>query len=105
MARAGMTVADSDIQLSMPWGKEEPARRRRREAELSDQLRHERRRIYRLVRDLREARAIAEGLRRDLAAMASERDDALARLNGQRLREPVEGADVDPRRFGRRAGR
>lgn len=95
----------TDVQLALPWGKDAPARAagRRREAELSDQLRHRDRRIYRLMRDLREARAIAEDLREDLAGVTRERDELARDLNRLRLKQPVSAEEIRPWAFGRHA--
>lgn len=93
-----------DIQLALPWGDDAPLNslaRRRREIELADKLRRANRQALRARKDLAESRVIAEGLRRDLAAMTQERDELQARFNQLGLRHQVE-ADVDPRRFGRR---
>jgi len=97
--------AGKDIQTALPWGEEAPLdslHRRRREVELADKLRRANRQALRARKDLAESRAIAEGLRRDLAAVTRERDQLQAQLNQLGLRGRVEDLEVQPWRFGRR---
>lgn len=95
----------TDIQLALPWGKDAPARAacRRREEELAERLRQRDRQLYRLRRDLGEARQLAESLRQDLAEITRERDELQRRLNKAGLRSVVQDGEVNPWRFGRRS--